>query len=401
MKELIVAEAEGGQRLDKYLKRRLSYAPMSFFYKMLRKKNIVLNGKKADGGEKVRSGDRIRLFLSDETIRKFQYGEAKAAPGRSGADRDCSPAEERQSTQVRTERQAVEREMQLFQTAFRKLSPQIHILFENEHIVIVNKPRGLLSQKAGPDDLSLNEWVAGYVLSEEEALLSQDEILLRLLAFRPSVCHRLDRNTSGIVICAKTPAGSRAVSEMIRGRSIRKFYHLIVHGAVYGAGRITTFLSKDHRKNYVRSYPASEDFKTHPDANSKSYPEAYTNPDSKTVFVTGPALIPDSAKGMLAETYYRSVQTKRSLSLVEAELLTGRSHQLRVHFASIGHPIAGDPRYGDREKDCLLREKCGVHTQLLHCARIEFPAAAPSPLQDLSGLVISCPAPEIFQRVME
>lgn len=458
MRELIVTEEESGQRLDKYLKRKLSYAPMSFFYKMLRKKNIVLNAKKADGSERVKAGDHIRLFLSEETFRKFRYGDAAMAPGLTndgrlpdftGINRNepgqagrgqqlghggvhpgspGSPGAQSQTTPPafhydgthpgnsrRETRQKTKHEIDVFLEAYRRLSPRIRILYENDHMVAVDKPQGILSQKAENGDFSLNEWVAGYVIQEErKEHLPDEEILLRLREFRPSVCHRLDRNTGGIVICAKTLAGSRVISELIRTRSVRKFYQLVVHGSVQTGGRITTFLSKDHKKNYVRVSPETEPGKSNSkldtaktvpfydtvlDSGSDTNPGG-TNPGGDS-FSAGPdSPGPDSAKGILAKTVYRPLQTGNAASLIEAELLTGRSHQLRVHFASIGHPIVGDPRYGDREKDRPFRAGFGVRAQLLYCVRIEFPKAVPAPLQDLSGRVISCDVPEVFQKLI-
>ena len=147
MREYLVSRDERGQRLDKYLKRRLPQAPSSFIYKMLRKKNITLQGKKADGSEKVEEGDRVVLFLSDETIEKF------SAPS---ADKEQS-------------QDTVEEER-----AYRELSTLLGrnpVLYEDEDILIVTKPAGVLSQKAAPGDLSMNEWLRGYLHQKKEKSL--------------------------------------------------------------------------------------------------------------------------------------------------------------------------------------------------------------------------------------
>ena len=160
MQEIHISGNEAGQRLDKLLGKFLSDAPKSFLYKMMRKKNITLNGKKAEGSEKV------KLFLSDETIAKF-----------SGTVSDTAKAEQR----VR-------------QAAYREVKKQMpEILYEDENILLFNKQPGLLSQRAKPSDISAVDCLIAYLL-ETGALTPE-----MLRTFRPSVCNRLDRNTSGIL----------------------------------------------------------------------------------------------------------------------------------------------------------------------------------------------------------
>ena len=142
MKEFILTANESGQRFDKYLKKLLPNAGSSFLYKMLRKKNITLNGKKADGSEKLKAGDEIRLFLSDETYEKF-VGKQQTAK-------------------------------EQFPTA------KLDILYEDSHVLLVNKPAGMLTQKAAYKDVSLNEYVLGY-LSKSGQWNPEKK------AFRPSV----------------------------------------------------------------------------------------------------------------------------------------------------------------------------------------------------------------------
>lgn len=155
MKLITVHEQEEGQKLLKLLGSYLKEASGGFLHKMLRKKNITLNGKKADGSEKLKAGDEIRLFLSDETYEKFA-GKQQTAK-------------------------------EQFPTA------KLDILYEDSHVLLVNKPAGMLTQKAAYKDVSLNEYVLGYLSKSGQWSLEEK-------AFRPSVCNRLDRNTSGIVI---------------------------------------------------------------------------------------------------------------------------------------------------------------------------------------------------------
>ena len=190
MQEFTIGKNEAGQRLDKYLGRILKEAPVSFFYKMMRKKNIVLNGTKCTGREQLSVGDSVKLFLSDETIEKF-----------SGTQK------------------------------FSKISKiypykKLDIIYEDDDVLFVNKPSGMLTQKASPADVSLNEYIIGYLLHEGKINEAQ------LRTFRPSVCNRLDRNTSGLVLAGKSMKGSRELSDIIKNRTLEKYYITVVKGKV-------------------------------------------------------------------------------------------------------------------------------------------------------------------------
>ena len=150
MKELIIHDNEAGQRLDKLLRKYLSEAPGSFIYKMLRKKNIVLNGKKATGNEHLKKGDSVKLFLADDTIAKFQ------AAGKT-----------------------VEESI--------KNTVKLDVIYEDQNVIFINKPSGMLSQKAKETDVSVVENVTAYLL--ESGQLTREN----LKTFRPSICNRLDR----------------------------------------------------------------------------------------------------------------------------------------------------------------------------------------------------------------
>ena len=385
MQEFLVSPEESGQRFDKYLHRRLPLAPSSFLYKMLRKKNITLRGKKADGSEKVEAGDRVVLFLSDETIGKFS------------AKRDD---------------QALSKETEEIRKAYRTLQPLLGdspVLYEDDNILIVRKPAGILSQKAAAQDISMNEWLRGYLLERQGGSGRQEQ---EQEIFRPSVCNRLDRNTGGILLCACSLQGSRALSAVIRGRALRKTYRMVVHGIVEEPGMVDTDLIKDHSSNQVRT--------------------AVKPADTAEKQKQG---LRDKESLRSAVTVYRPVHAGRKCTMVEADLITGRSHQLRVHMASIGHPIVFDPRYGDRKLDLSLAQTIpAIQTipakqtasakqavlkggrgkgspqraggQLLWCAQIAFPRAEESDLmkdvlRPLAGRVIRCPAPKWWNTLCE
>ena len=403
MREYLVSRDERGQRLDKYLKRRLPGAPSSFIYKMLRKKNITLRGKKADGSEKVEEGDPVVLYLSDETIEKF-------------SDRGSSSGQQKDADED--------------ERAFRRLQPllgQNPVLYEDEDVMIVIKPAGVLSQKSAPGDLSMNEWLRGYLGQKRKG--SDHDRLDTASGFRPSVCNRLDRNTGGILLCAKSLQGSRELSAAIRGRMIRKTYRMVVHGRLTSAGTIEGDLIKDRNSNTVRAVTAWDTAK---DSQTNRGIAAVNTGDQEILSGrkqsnTGDQEILSGRAGAKtgdlssenhdlvrrhAVTVYRPVLSGYRATLVEADLITGRSHQLRVHMASIGHPILFDPRYGNRDLDRSMtrllpavpgnRKTDGPHRirgQLLWCREIQFPdifdvdGSGFVILQKLSGRAFSSPEP--------
>lgn len=347
MVERTVTAAERGQRLDKYIKRILPNAGTSFLYKMLRKKNITRNHGKADGSEILTEGDVISFYFSDETYAKFAG---------TGTDAGASDASE---TNV-TGGPAPEREQYI--SAYRTLSrkyPGIKVLYEQSELLFIEKPAGVLSQKARDNDISLNEWFLGYLLTQ--GLLPANGPW----PYTPSICNRLDRNTGGIVICARTLLGSRIASRILRDRSVSKYYRMIVVGALQGSGTIKCWTVKDPRTNTVKVYDHE---------------------------------IPGSTPTL---TQYKALRYSKAndLSLIEAELVTGKTHQLRVHLAHLGHPILGDPKYGDQGRNRAAAGK-GVHSQLLWSTRLELPLFEEPELQDLSNRIIISNPPELFDTVM-
>ena len=318
MRELTVKAGESGQRLDKYLAKYLKEAPKSFLYKMLRKKNITLNGRKADGSEKLQAEDCVRLFLAEETLEKFMGTQTEA--------HTCS----------------------------------LDVLYEDDHVLFINKPVGMLSQKADKKDISLVEYLTGYLL-EKGALTRED-----LLTFHPSVCNRLDRNTSGIVAAGKTMAGLQTLSGAFKDRSLHKYYLALAAGSVEHPSYIKGYLWKNERTNKV----------------------TVTREPKKDALPIETRMRPLSYSGT------------GDCTLLEVELLTGRTHQIRSHLASIGHPIIGDAKYGSREVNEAYRKKYRVTSQLLHAWRIEMPSFE-GELSYLSGLKLTAELPALFKKVIK
>lgn len=311
MREFWIQENEAGQRFDKYLKKVLSNATNGFVYKMLRKKNIVLNGKKADGSSILAQGDRVVFYLSDETFLKF-----------SSQEKEPEDMEELPKIDL--------------------LHLPFQILYEDKDILIIDKPFGMLSQKAKAEDVSANEYILAYLSASGQ--WDADGA-----AFRPSVVNRLDRNTSGILIAGKTLKGLQEMSESLKTRTVQKFYFCIVEGILTNPYHIKGYLRKDERKN--QAVILSE----------------RTSKEDKWI-----------------ETEYKPVCQYKRATLLEVKLITGRTHQIRAHLASIGHPIVGDLKYGAKKQN-------GITAQLLHAGRIC--------LKD--GREITAPLPERFAKFKE
>ncbi len=315
MREISVEEAQAGQRLDRFLQKYMPKAPKSFFYRMLRKKNITCNRKKCDGGERLAAGDVIQLFLSEDTIEGF-----REAP------------EEWPVT-------------------------ELSIVYEDAHAALIRKPSGMLSQKAGPEDVSLVEYFIGYLLKKGETTREA------LRSFRPSVCNRLDRNTSGLVAAGKDQAALRELSALFRERKIRKLYLCVVCGDVKKGERLSGWILKDGGSNQSAVFEEPRE---------------------------GSSRI---------ETAYRPLSSNGRFTLLEVELITGKSHQIRAHLAAAGHPILGDPKYGDPEANRYGRERYRVKSQLLHAWSMEFPVLS-GPLSGLSKRTVTALPPEPFMRTM-
>lgn len=320
MKLISVQEKEANQRLDKLLSRYLKEAPKSFLYKMLRKKNITLNGKKADGSEKVSEGDEIRIFLSDETYEKFA--------GKPGKEESSFPV------------------------------TKLDIIYEDEQILLVNKPAGMLTQKAKPEDVSLNEYMLGYLQNSGQWSEKDPG------GFRPSVCNRLDRNTSGIVICGKTLAGLQQMAEILRDRSVHKYYQCLVRGRLKERRRVEGYLWKNPAANKVQILKEPKG-------------------DARPIV-----------------TEYRPIRLFSDCTLLEVCLITGRSHQIRAHLASEGHPIIGDYKYGIRKVNDYFQRQYGLHSQLLHSCRLELPKMK-EPLSGLSGKIFTARMPDLMKEIIK
>lgn len=330
MREITITPAQDGQRFDRFLNRYLPGASSGFIHKMLRKKNIKLNQAKAEGNEKLKAGDKIQIYFSEETFEKF------------------SPATDSN------------REYGKKDSEDRALRRAVKLIYRNDHIAVFHKPAGMLTQKSKREDDSLNDYLLDYV--RKNKLISEEA----LLSFRPAAANRLDRNTSGMVLCGLSIHGLQLLSHMLKERELKKYYYCIVKGAMKEkGGKIRGYLTKDEKTNVVTI------------SKEKSGDSSYIATD------------------------YQVLVTNERASLLRIRLITGKSHQIRAHLASIGHPVAGDYKYGDRRFNDQLKRDCGLTYQMLHSGELVFPDTMELNEAGIAGLRLKDPMPQEFLKVRE
>ena len=299
MISFIIKKEEEGQTLEKFVKKVLSEAPLSFIYKLFRKKDVKVNGHWQNKKYLISSGEEISIYITDSQLEEFK-------------------------------RQVESKQVEDISN---------WIIYEDENILLVNKPRGVLVQKNIEDSNALDEMVISYLTNKGEYNPNKN------LGYKPAPAHRLDRNTAGIVVFGKNIATLRCLSEALNDKSvISKRYLALVKGEISKDGEINVPLLK----------------------NSKS----------QRVFA--------SNEGKPSITRYKLVEAFKGYTLLEVELLTGRTHQIRVHMAYINHPVVGDSKYGDYELNKLLESKYGFKNQFLEAYQLDFHKLN-NPLKYLSG----------------
>ena len=288
MQELRIGKNDEGQRIDRFVAKALPLLPPALLQKYIRLKRIKCNGGRCKGEQRLVAGDVLQLYINDEFFEQ-------------------------------------PREDNLFLTLFQ---PKLDILYEDENIMLLNKRPGLVVHADETEKVNtLINHIRAYLYQKREWNPRWEN------AFTPALCNRIDRNTGGIVIAAKTAEALRIMNDKIRDREIAKFYLCITLGRPEPpTGRIECFLRKDESKNQV---------------------EVFHHPVSE---------------GKTAITLYKTLQSKGELSLVEVELLTGRTHQIRASFADIGHPLLGDGKYGRGE----INRRYGETRQALYSYRLRF-----------------------------
>lgn len=272
MKEITIGKNDAGQRLDRFLAKAVPLLPASLAQKYIRIKRIKRNGGRADRDTRLEAGDVLQLYINDEFFDK--------------------PREDNAFLTVAT--------------------PKLNIVYEDEHILLVDKRPGLAVHPHDGAEYgrTLIDHIQAYLYQKREWRPREEN------AFTPALCNRIDRNTGGIVIAAKTAEALRVMNQKIKDRELDKRYLAIVEGTPKPKeGSLKGYLFKDEKKNrvFVTDTP---------------------QPGSKS-----------------CQTNYKVLTSANGLSLVECELITGRTHQIRAQFAYAGHPLLGDGKYGKLNKN--------------------------------------------------
>lgn len=265
MKELTIQKNDAGQRLDKYLSKALPALPPALMQKYIRLKRIKLGGKRVERDYRLQEGDVLQLYIGDEFF-------------------SLPDPEQR----------------------WRRAKTELDVVYEDDHILLVNKPVGLVvhEDESGSSD-TLIDRIKRY-LYEKGAWDPEDAI-----SFVPALCNRIDRNTGGLVIAAKTAEALRILNQKIKDREISKYYLCLVHGVLKPAeGTLRNYLRRDTEK--------------------------------KQVFVARQK----DETSVTAVLRYRTLGVRQQITLAECRLVTGRTHQIRVQMTQAGHPLLGDTKYG-------------------------------------------------------
>ena len=315
MREFVIGRNDAGQRLDRFAKKAAPALPDSLLQKYLRTRDIKINGRPAKGDARLSEGDTVRLYVPEEFF-------AASAP------RDD----------------------------WKKVSaPQLDIAYEDENILIADKKPGVLCHAA-------EGWERSTLIAQIQAYLRQkgEWDPARENSFAPALCNRIDRNTGGLVIAAKTAEALRIMDEKIKNREIDKRYLCVVSGRPRPAeGTLRGWIFKDAKKNQVYVYDT-------PRTGAQS-----------------------------AATAYRLLASGGGLSLLECRLITGRTHQIRAQMAHAGWPLLGDGKYG-RER---TNRQYGEKGQMLHSYRLTFTFSGGSGTLDyLNGKTVTASEPEFVKK---
>ncbi|MBX3461288.1 MAG: RluA family pseudouridine synthase [Planctomycetes bacterium] len=290
---------EAGQRLDRFLRKLLDDVSLSAIYKLVRTRQVTVNQRKAQPEARLAVGDVITFHQAAQ-------------------DRHLKP--------------------KLRDRTFSKRR-DFKVLFEDEHIIAVNKPPGLLVHAGdrGDDRDTLIDQVTGYLLEQpQQAPEGLRDFVKPSPTFAPTLAHRIDRETSGVVLVGKTLAAAQALAAMLKKREISKTYLALALGGL--PAREGTIDVPIERKQ-----------------------------DGK-----GRRRKVEAGAGRRAVTHYRVLAQRGHFTLLELDLETGRTHQIRAHLAHIGAPLVGDDEYGDRKRNRHAAETLGIRRQFLHAARVHF-----------------------------
>ena len=306
MIEIIIGEDQEQQRLDRFLKKYLPEAPLSYIYKMVRK-DVKINGKRVKPESILVLGDTICLYIPTEEV-----------------DRYARKKEE------------------------HRVKKQFTVVYEDENMVIVNKPKGILTHGDSEEKKNtLVNQVVGYLVEKGDYAFSRNN------TFIPAPVNRLDRNTSGIVIFGKNNVALQNLNKMIKDKKyIKKYYLAIAEGELHQEITLRSTMIKDEKLNKIT--------------------------------------VKEQGEGKSMETIIRPLSYKSGYTLVEAELVTGRTHQIRAHLANQNLYIIGDIKYGSPKGNRFANERFGLTTQFLHAYKLKF-ENCPEPFTYMNGKEIMAP----------
>ena len=317
MLEFMIGENEDNQRLDKFLKKFLKGAPLSYIYKLIRK-DVKVNNKRVPIETILVAGDEIKLYITSEEVENY-------------------------------------RQKKLL---YNKAKRQFGIAYEDENLIIVEKPMGLLTHGDQTEKKNtLVNQVCGYLAEKGDYHPGREK------TFTPAAVNRLDRNTTGLVVFGKNNKTVQSLNQMIRTKNcLKKYYLSIVEGELKTELILKDKMEKDSRSN--------------------------------TVKIVGP----DSEEGKDMETIVRPLVSRRGYTLVEIELITGRTHQIRVHLAEAGFPVIGDAKYGSRFVNKTVANRYDLTTQFLHAYRLNFTKCI-APIEYMEGKEIRADLPEKYENI--
>jgi len=318
MIKITISENEENQRLDRFLKKYFKNATLSYLYKLIRK-DVKVNGKRAAIETLLSLGDELTIYITEEEASAYQE-----------------------------------------KKTLSHAKKQFKIAFEDENIIIVEKPFGLLvhGDKNEKKNTLANQ-VAGYLAEKGEYAPGREK------TFVPSPVNRLDRNTTGLVIFGKNNRALQSLNQMIRERGyIRKYYMTIVHGEMKKSLQLKDKMEKDEKTNTVK------------------------------------VLDLESGDGKVMETIAKPLKTAKGYTLVEVELVTGRTHQIRAHLSDAGFPVIGDVKYAIKGQNKKIEQKHKLSTQLLHAYKLCFDDGI-APLEYMKGMEIKANLPVNFEAIKD